>query len=312
MIDARRLPGPARPIGRTPGLPISIVYTTARPEPRLDWLIDGLESQAEPGDDLELVVVDALGRSLDEIGFRPAAPISRAITTTPKPSPWQGTQRVTTRDFFAASSARNTGIVLCGRDRVAFLDDRCRLGSRWLSVVRRWSARLMSASCVLVGAYDKIDGGRRERDHRLARQPRGQARCGGGWLYGGNFAAPMPWLLEVNGFEEGMDGAGGEDCVLGHMLANRGRPLEFSAEMFLVKERPSGTHHELHGLASGHRGNARARAALARFGRRARTERTPDLQRLRAELAAGGVFPDVDPDSPHLDWFSGESLREIS
>lgn len=309
-----RISSPRSPVAdqvtMTP-MPISIVYTTARRDPRLDWLLDGLESQGRPDDQIELVVVDGLGRSAGELGLRPVAPITHVVVTPPKPSPWQGPQRVTSRDFWAASSARNTGIAMCGAGAgyIVFLDDCCRLGPRWLATVR---AGARGRPSVLAGAYDKIDDGRRVRDHRLERCPRGQARCGGGWLYGGNFAAPLAWLLDVNGLEEGCDGAGGEDCVLGHMLAHRGCPIEFSAEMFLVKERPRGSHHQLPGVSSGHRDGRRARAALARFGSRRRTEYTPDLAALRLQLAAGGRFPDVDPEAAHLDWYSGIPLREIA
>ncbi len=295
--------------GRTaPALPpnarFTLVVTTARAEPRLDWLIDGLEAQATPSDEVELIVVDTRGRPAEAIGYRPIAPIIRLIETCPKPTPWQGSQRVTTRDFWAASNARNTGIVLASQDYIVFLDDRCRLGTAWLARVRQGVARPDS---VLAGAYDQIDDPP-IWDHRIRVAPRGRRNCQGGWLYGGNFALPLAWLLEVNGLEEGMDGLAGEDCVLGRMLKNRGRRIDFSTEMYLQKERPAGTHHGLTGRRTID-DTTRAQAALARFGRRTRTEFTPDLTELRANLARGERFPDVDPDAPHLDWYDGQPIR---
>lgn len=299
--------------GRRPPLPwhpmtLTIAFTTCRAEPRLDWLIDGIEVQAIPGDKLELVVIDAFGRRASEIGYRPLPSIARLVEASPKPCVWQGPQRLTSRDYWAASSARNTAIALCRSDYVAFLDDRCRLGPRWLDAVRRGEHDRAS---VRVGPYDKLDEPTTILDHRLRARPHGLVGCSGGWLYGGNFALPLAWLLEVNGFEEGCDGLAGEDCILGFMLVRRGRRIDFVADMYACKERPAGTHHAISGAPKDDVANDRARAAMTRFGRRTRTEFTPDLVQLRERLAAGEGFPDVDPSSDPRDWYDGRPLREL-
>src|SRR5271154_4770312 len=110
---------------------LTIGYITAREEPRLDWLVDGLNQQAQ-GDEIELIVVDALGRSAQEIGYRPISAVKKLVATRPKPTIWQGPHRVTAHDFFANANARNTAIVLCSTDYICFLDDRCKPDAGWL------------------------------------------------------------------------------------------------------------------------------------------------------------------------------------
>lgn len=286
----------------------TIVYSTARPQPRLDWLVEGLERQGRPGDELELVVVDARGRSAREIGYRPVAPVKRLVEAVPKPCIWQGPQRLTHRDWWALSNARNTGAVLATTDYLIFVDDRCHLGARWLAEVRAAELGRMS---VVAGSYEKREDARVTHDHRRLQRPRGLDNCGGGWLFSCTVAMPLEWFLGVNGFEEGCDGLSGEDSVLGLMLGNAGRRIDFRPEMRVIQERSTGTGHHFARADKGVSPNDKSHAAIARFGRRARTEFTPDLRALRARIAAGGAFPDVDQSIEHRDWYDGQPIRDM-
>lgn len=287
----------------------TIVYTTARVQPRLDWLLDGLERDGRASDRLELVVVDARGRSAQEIGYRPVAPVARIVETAPKPCVWQGPQRVTSRDWWALSNARNTGAVLATTDYLVFLDDRCHIGPRWLAEVRAAEAVRVS---VVAGSYEKHEDLKVTHDHRRTQRPRGLEDCGGSWLFSCNFALPLEWFLGVNGFEEGCDGLSGEDSVLGLMLANRGHRIDFRPQMMVIQERSTSTQHYFARTDKGVSPNDKSHAAIARFGGRTRTELTPDLRALRARVAAGGGFPDVDRSVEHRDWYDGQPIREMT
>lgn len=283
---------------------LSVVIPTARRDPGIDRIEADLASQLRPRDRIEILVVDALRRTAPELS-RSADDRITVRSEPPKPTPWQGPQRVTSADWWAASSARNTGIVLCRADYVAFLDDRSRLDPEWLDRVRS-AARDKS---IVAGSYDRESDGRIAVDHRRVERPSGRRHCGGGWLYGGSFCAPLSQLLEVNGFEEGCDGSALEDCVLGRMLANRGRPIHFDARMRSIKlEAKSGDLR--HGLLVSEN-HGRIEAIKRRFYQRKRTEFTPDLRRLREAIASGGWFPDVDQICLHLDWHSGAPLSEL-
>jgi glycosyltransferase involved in cell wall biosynthesis len=284
---------------------LSVAIPTSRRDPGIDRIAADLAAQLRAGDRVEIVVVDALSRAAQDLAGSADDGRIAIRAEPPKPTPWQGAQRVTSADWWAASSARNTGIALCRADYVAFLDDRSALDPGWLDRVRSAA----SERAIVAGSYDREDDGQITHDHRRAEFPEGRRDCGGGWLYGGSFCAPLARLLDVGGFEEGCDGSANEDCVLGHMLVNRGHRIHFDARMRSTKiETRSGD--SGHGLLVAS-DPARSAAIRRRFYRRSHTEFTPDLRRLRAEIAAGDGFPDVDQGSRHLDWHSGAPLSEL-
>jgi glycosyltransferase involved in cell wall biosynthesis len=289
---------------------ITIVYITAREDPRLDWLIDGLDRQATVSDELELIVVDALGRPAQTIGYRPIKSIAKVIETRPKPTIWQGKYRVAVHDFFANANARNTAIALCSTDYICFLDDRCRLDVGWLECVRTGEREQASVIC---GPYDKHEDRGISVDHRRQHEPKGKKHCGAGWCFGGNVALPLEWILEVNGFEEGCDPVGLEDCVFGKMLDNVGRRIDFVVEMSVQQDR----HGFVHPLNfprqdKGKSPNDKSHAIRDRFFNRKHTEFTPDLRELRKALVKGIPFPTPDPNVVYRDWYDGSLIRDAN
>ena len=291
---------------------LTIAYITGRAEPRLDWMLKSLAPQVEHDDRIKVLVIDARGRTAHELGAGSHYHVD-VRTALPKPTPWQGAHRITSCDWWAKSSAMNTALVLCDTDYIAFLDDCCRLGSRWLKTVRRGERRRRS---VLVGTYSKIEHGKTVPDHRAVRYPEGKKDCDGGWLYGCTFALPLEWALDVNGAEEGCDGMGHEDSILGLMLKNNERRLDFKPDMAVTQKRgdntaPSGPSIPLRRTDKGVSPRDKSHAALARFRVRRRTEFTPDLRELRAARAAGRLaWPMPDPEM--RDWYDGQLVREMT
>ena len=187
------------------------------------------------------------------------------------------------------------------------MDDCARPGSAWLNAVRIGYQKRKS---VIAGAYEKIENGGKTFDHRFERCPEGKKNCGGGWLYGCTFALPLEWCLQVNGFEEGCDGLSAEDTVFGCMLANNGRRIDFVPSLFVSLERGP----QLNTFARTDKGGSgpdnKSHAARARFEKRKRTEFTPDLTALRAQLARGEAFPIPDPNGDYRDWYDNSPIKD--
>lgn len=279
---------------------ISICTITARAEPCYDWLLDDLARQRLPEDVLEIVIIDFYNRSADIlVGPRPI-PVR---VYAPKPCPWQGPQRVTTQDYHAIANARNTALCLASYGYVAFVDDRSHLEAGWLPAARA-GFRKMAAIC---GPCDKrkLDG--ELFDHRRALCPKGKRGCGGGWFYGGNFAAPLEWLLEVNGHEEGTDPSGCQDYVMGCMMANRGRRIDFVASMGVQQDRCVTPSHPF----PVPRSETKHAAINARFLNKIRTEMTPDLRAMRYAVQRGQPFPMHGMTADTLDWHSGVRVGDM-
>lgn len=320
---------------------LSLIYITGRPDPHLDWTLDALAGQWAADDEIELILVDALGRGISHestlCGEREQAilarspQITRVIATPPMPNVWQGKFRVTPRDWWAAPVARNTGIVLATHPQLAFLDDRCRPGAQWADAVRRYAAL---PNAVAAGSYDKYEGAADAphitQDHRLDISPGGRENCGGGWLYGCSFTLSLAAALEVNGFEDGCCSLTGEDYIFGMMLANAGYRIDYVPALHVRQDRTTGNRTCKEGAYGardkGISPNDKSHAALARFGARRRTEFTPDLQAHRAAVAEikekqlclfrwmvlySEDFPIPDPTAEYRDWFDGELISDM-
>lgn len=293
---------------------ITIAYLTARENPKLEWLLYSLDRDTKHGDEIDLIFVDFWGRPAQTLGVTPRPWLANIINSPPKPTIWQGPHRITKSDWWAKANSCNTALVLCETDFVVFVDDRCRPDAGWLSAIR---ACEHSRQSVLAGPYDKhVDDGTVRGtmvvDHRRRFAPSGRNNCGGAWLFGGNFALPLAWALEVNGFEEGCDPVGGEDYIFGQMLCNRGRRIDFDVNMSIDQDRRLGDDHPFPRKDKGVSPNDKSHAMNNRFDIRMRTELTPDLVELRAAYRQNGYvsFKVPDPKATYLDWYDDSNIAD--
>jgi hypothetical protein len=161
-----------------------------------------------------------------------------------------------------------------------------------------------------IKGYDKLIG----EDPRIKQAPNGIKNCPGGWFFGCSYAAPLEWLLQVNGAEEGMDSLSMEDCILGQMLKNNGFQMNFDPQMRMIEDRTEGelsSGHDVGGnlkrMDKGISPNDKSHAALERFGKLKRTEFTPDLRNLREQK----IMPVPDISVRYADWYDDQDIRTL-
>jgi hypothetical protein len=163
----------------------------------------------------------------------------------PKPSAYNGPDRRTGRDLFAAASARNTGAVYTTKPYLVFVDDCSVLCPGWLAAVRESAAE----GRVVGGAYEKrrqmavergalvrsetFEGGIDSRQRHA--EPGDLVRIVGGQLYGSSFGLPRELLFAVNGLDELCDPIGGEDYQLGIRLEWAGEAIHYDRRMLTIE-----------------------------------------------------------------------------
>jgi hypothetical protein len=226
-------------------VPVTVIYPTCRPEPRFDWFADSLARETQ-GADVEVVVVDGI-HSLDRTRRFQAVAGGRFRLqhVAAKPTPYAGPYRRTGRDYFAAASARNTGLAYARTPYVVYADDLSVVMPGWWSEVQSAA----SAGCVVAGAYQKhwdmvvADGrlvsSRGELSGLDSRWAQGHDTAtvpiAGSQLFGCSFGAPRSLLLEVNGFDELCDSIGGEDWNLGVRVEWSGAEIRYSRRMLTIE-----------------------------------------------------------------------------
>ena len=298
---------------------LSILVITAREDPGLEWLAEGLIEQQKPGDEIEIIIVDFHQRAADALltdEIRLIGCVKRARVVTPKPTPWQGPHRLTSRDYAAIANARNTALCLATYDYVAFLDDRARLGPEWLAAVRR--AEKSRASVVAGPCHRGRPGEPLAIDARLnTYRGGGRTSIPPHHLYGGNMCMPLAWALEVGGFEEETDPVGGQDAVMGQMLINCYHRLDFDASMAVIQDRRIdglASDPDMHPFPRGDKGfppKDKRGAVAKRYAERTRTTHASELVAQRDRVQGGQAFSMHDATASTLDWFDRRPIREM-
>jgi glycosyltransferase involved in cell wall biosynthesis len=318
---------------------VSVVYATHRHDPAFQWFADGLANQL-CDEDVEVIVVDGQFCEDRTAQFEEAVAGRFALRHVPaKPNPLNGPHRLTSVEYFAASSARNTGIVYASKPYVVFVDDASVPMPGW------WSEVVEAArhQYLVGGAYQKHREMRVERGNLVSSEPsgidhrwdRGDDRrvvpLSGGHLYGCSMGIPRAVLLDVNGFDELCDSIAGEDYQLGLRLENAGHRLFYSRRMLTIE---SEEHHavgpRLIGLEQSTLPEREYRELLRHFGvDRRHTDGPFDASHMVLDILHGReqrrslgnpyLLSHLGPEQlatltevfPQRHWFSGQALSEL-
>jgi hypothetical protein len=300
---------------------LTIAYITCRKEPMIDWFFDSLMREipkiegAQPVS--QIIIVD---HNIGSLHHDSNSGI-RVEITPPKPNVWNGPHRLTKQDWFAAANMRNTALCLCASTHIAFVDDLSVLLPGWLSAVYE----AIKYDYVGCGAYKKVkdlvvvDGNviafketESGLDDRLRRVDTDISPCGGGWLYGCSFVAPLEWLLDVGGFPEICDGLGSEDYCLGIALENSGRPMKYDRRMMtLESEERHFTEPQFRRTDKGTSPNDKSHAVLnlAKQSKYFPNYYEGGIRALRAHVLEGNPFPVVQ--IPTHDWYDSQPIAEM-
>lgn len=335
---------------------LTVGYFTNRRNPRFQWFADSLWHQwvaLQPN--MKLVIVDFYADQFYEDvdrRERVASIFSRfkdvgvtVVHTAPQGNPWQGEHRLTTRNYFAASNARNTAICLAPDGYIVFVDDLSVLLPGWLDQV----LEAMEGGWIACGAYSKVkelvvEDGRvksflglnppftgsvgqvikaaREGfpagvDSRLQSAPDidNPFNATGSWMFGCSCAIPVEALLEVNGFDLDADHVSGEDYICGLMMHQHGYKFKYCRRMFtLESEEAHGEDEPFLRIIKG-KGKDDASWRLLNMVNSGKRSVAPNyygsegLRGQRERILAGEPFPVISV--PDRDWYDGQPLKEM-
>lgn len=310
---------------------LTIAYITARKQPRFRWFCDSLCREVERSDHdfPEVLFVDL---QLDYVPRPRTIELEKAVAgrfeyshVPPKPSSWQGTHRLTKRDYFCAANARNTALILGTTANIAFVDDKSILMPGWLECV----LQACRNGEVLLGAYmivndmevqdgELINWSTFEVDSRwnIAEHAH-KVPISGNSLYGCTFCLPVSSAVSVNGFDEYCDGHGAEDYDFGIRLSRCGCRIFYDRSMMVLIQKESGTSgtgdRSLPGRRKKHDdGQCTDHYLLNRLlGDSSRTTTLAgwcDIREQRQRVQAG--LP-IEHDLPDKDWVDGQPLAEL-
>jgi glycosyltransferase involved in cell wall biosynthesis len=317
---------------------LTIAYFTNRRDCRIEWFFDSLDKQIrtlKPALKFQIVVVDFfqhertpvwMGTRVDGVN------VGSVVWVSPKSSVWQGPNRLTSEDWFAASNARNTAICLARGEWIAFVDDLSVLGEKWLE--RVIASVGQPSDTITLGTYQKVTemivedgvmlsyGKVSGSDNRSAHvNGVGPHKASGQWLYGCSLVAPIKAFLKINGFDEDCDGMGFEDCIAGLMLERNGYKFLFDPQMMTTESE------ELHSQGpvfvrkskrSKHdplSDKAAQDWTMLNMVTRGQRNYAPNyfgeggIRALRESVLAGAPFPSNQIPEHH--WFDGQPLREM-
>lgn len=322
---------------------ITIAYITARPEPRFDWFFDSLSKQSGLSEVSQIIIVDFFAQVCDEWtsedcirryqsvmnAAKQFKPIVKWVP--PKPNVWAGKHRLTPRNWWHMSTARNTALIHCKNDFIAYLDDRCVLDVTWLDAVREANEK----QYVVCGTFEKrinigcIDGNIQIKgissqdicksgdsvgqDSRACIAQDRKMICPGSWVFGCTFALPTEWMLQVNGVDESWDSVSMEDSHFGQMLENNSFPIFHDPRMKIIEDRTGGVrgHDMKRSSKEKHPNdkNDKFHKLIDKLWHNKFSSHLWNLRAIRNSVLAGN-FPPIPTSSTH-DWFDSQPLKEM-
>jgi len=240
----------------------------------------------------------------------------------PKPTVWQGEHRLTKENWWAVSNARNTALCCATGDYIIWVDDRCVLEPKWLEA----AFEAMNGNYAVCGSYEKriemkVESGVITHggtvigeDCRNSQSKGSKVRAPGQWFFGGTLGMPTEWALNINGFEELMDGLSAEDCMAGIHLQNNGYRIMHDPRLKIIEDRtPSElgeamkrSSKEKHPNDSSDKGHE----AFRRFGKLKRASHPWNLRDIRQRVLLGEPFPHHGG-QPYSDWFDGQLIKDF-
>jgi len=299
--------------------PLTIVYTTARAEPHIEWFLDSLKPQKKSQDIIKVMIVD--------LGCDQEWPATEnlgdgIIRLAPKPNLWQGKHRITKQDWWAKSNALNTGICLCQTEWIAFVDDRSVLGPRWLEEIRNASDNTYGNPRAFCGGYQKrynmevVGGVIKQQGEVSGKDPRTnmpphKLRSGSFW-FGCTNAMPLEQALKVNGYpEDYCDGHSYEDTAFGRMLHNNSIALEYKRDMMIIEDRtPGKLGPDIRREDKGVSPNDKSHALVAAFRGAKNSMNSYNIRDMRSSVLGGNPFP--PPTGRITDWYDGQPIKDFA
>ncbi len=228
----------------------TVAYFTNRREPHFEWFMDALAAQSHDLEETQLILVDywlAPGHPhvMPDLRREEMAKIvdgrCQFFHIPPKPTPWQGAHRQTSRDWFAAANARNTALIVADGRTFVGVDDLSVPLPGWWDQVRHSSTH----GYLAMGAYKKVRELRVENGNVISFRDDGNghdSRWGtgsdggimpvtGANLYCCSFSLPLEVALKVDGYDPFCDGLGAEDTDFGQRVERSGCPCFYNRNM---------------------------------------------------------------------------------
>lgn len=205
---------------------ITVTLITKRLEPHIDWALESLKNQTFK--DFEYIIVDGYynrkGRKDEVVKLIKDMNLDFSVLHIPeKASRWEG-QRP------QICNARNTALVFANGRYIVNHDDCTKMPPNWLERHMMWLEKNYLVAGTWIG-YEKMDNGGKgiegiyglEYRSTIMKEPKGPREVAASLFYGANCSYPVEGTVDINGFDEDLDGEmGQEDLSLAIRLERRG------------------------------------------------------------------------------------------